>query len=169
MIYDWMRGFLKFVQMNEDGKILYHRNANLRFTHSIAMKQGPNGHLYVLEYGSKWTGNKNGRLLRLKYDETNSSSGKDSADPVLTMMHARQCMACHLLHDKSVGPAFSEVAQKYLGLEGQTREEIVKTLKGKIKNGGVGAWGQIPMPPQPHVKDEELDQILDYILKLKKN
>ena len=130
---------------------------------------GPNGHLYVLEYGSKWTGNKNGRLLRLKYDETNSSSGKDSADPVLTMMHARQCMACHLLHDKSVGPAFSEVAQKYLGLEGQTREEMVKTLKGKIKNGGVGAWGQIPMPPQPHVKDEELDQILDYILKLKKN
>ena len=168
VIYDWMRGFLRFVQMNKDGKILYHRNANLRFTHPIAIKQGPNGHLYVLEYGSKWTGNKNGRLLRLKYDETNSSSGRDSADPILTMMHTRQCMACHLLHDKSVGPAFREVAQKYLSLEGQTREEIVNTLKGKIKNGGVGVWGQVPMPPQPHVKDEELDQILEYILKLKK-
>ena len=169
VIYDWMRGFLKFVQMNSDGHILYHRNANLSFTHPIAIKQGPDGYLYLLEYGSKWTSNKDGRLLRLKYDEIGSPASNEPADPVLALMHANQCMACHLVNDKSVGPAYRDIAQKYLTIEGQTREQILKTLKDKIRKGGAGTWGPIPMPPQPHVKDDDLHQMLDYILNLKQH
>lgn len=73
----------------------------------------------------------------------------------------KACGSCHQTEIRLVGPSFKEVAAKYRGDDG-ARANLAK----KIKEGGVGAWGQIPMPPNPHVSDEEIAVLVDWILSL---
>jgi cytochrome c len=167
VIYDWMRGFLKFVKMNKEGKIISYHKSSQSFVHPIAVKQGDDGSLYVLEYGKKWTQNKDGRVLKLSFNKHASTKEASTKDPILSMMYTSQCMACHQLKERSVGPSFKEVAQKYNHLEDQSKKQIKDKLRNKIKNGGGGVWGPTPMPPQPHVSNGDLDLIIDYILNLK--
>ena len=68
------------------------------------------------------------------------------------------CTACHAVDHKVVGPAFKDVAAKYKG------KDVEAALAEKIKNGGSGVWGQIPMPPNPQVPDEDLHAIVKWIL-----
>jgi len=71
-----------------------------------------------------------------------ASPGAGAAEAVaLTQKHA--CVACHGLDNKIVGPGFREVARKYAG-----RADAVAYLAGKIKSGGSGVWGNVPMPAQ---------------------
>jgi cytochrome c len=72
------------------------------------------------------------------------------------------CTACHALDKKLVGPAFKEVAAKY---RGDPKAEAM--LVDKVKKGGVGVWGQVPMPPNPQVKDEDAKALVKWILSLK--
>jgi S-disulfanyl-L-cysteine oxidoreductase SoxD len=65
-----------------------------------------------------------------------------SASPLLDLARKNNCMACHQIDKKSVGPSFAEIAERY---KGDAKAEVV--LVSKIRGGGVGAWGQIPMPP----------------------
>jgi len=67
------------------------------------------------------------------------------------------CMACHAVDKKLVGPAYQEVAKKY-----KAGDEAM--LADKIKKGGKGVWGQIPMPPNPKVKDEDVQVLVKWIL-----
>ena len=60
------------------------------------------------------------------------------------------CTACHAVDHKVVGPAFKDVAAKYQG------KDVEATLVEKVKNGGAGVWGQIPMTPNPQVPDQDL-------------
>ena len=69
------------------------------------------------------------------------------------------CMACHQIETKVVGPAYKEVAEKYRG-----DAAALDTLVAKVKAGGVGTWGQIPMPPNAHVSDENIRLIVEWIL-----
>lgn len=71
------------------------------------------------------------------------------------------CMACHDLKAKKVGPAFADVAKKYAG-----RKDAVDYLAGKIKKGGSGVWGSVPMPPQ-NVTDAEAKQLAQLVLSIK--
>jgi cytochrome c len=71
------------------------------------------------------------------------------------------CMACHDLKAKKVGPAFADVAKKYAG-----RKDAVDYLAGKIKKGGSGVWGSVPMPPQ-NVSDAEAKQLAQWVLSVK--
>ncbi len=71
------------------------------------------------------------------------------------------CMACHGVDNKIVGPGLKEIAEKYKGDAG-----AADVLAGKVKAGGSGAWGQIPMPPNAHVSDENIKSIVDWILSL---
>ena len=87
-------------------------------------------------------------------------SGAASADQGLAQKNA--CMSCHGVDKKIVGPAFKEVAKKYAG--DQTAHD---TLVAKVKTGGKGVWGQIPMPPSPQVKPEDASKIIDWVLSLK--
>ncbi len=167
VVYDWMRGFLNFVKMDQQGRILSHFQSSKPFIHPIAIKQGEDGFLYVLEYGRKWTENKDGRILKLAFDEHSASDDAGSKNPVLVLMQAKQCMACHLLDQQSVGPAFRDVAGKYRGSAGLEETRTLAILRNKIKIGGGGVWGEVPMPPQPHVNDQDAKRILEYILKLK--
>jgi cytochrome c len=86
-------------------------------------------------------------------------SGVASADQALAQKNA--CMSCHGVDKKIVGPAFKEVAAKYKG--DKTAEA---KLIAKVKAGGKGVWGQIPMPPNPQVKDEDLKKIVEWVLSL---
>jgi cytochrome c len=71
------------------------------------------------------------------------------------------CTACHAVDHKIVGPAFKDVAAKYKG------KDMEATLVGKVKNGGAGVWGQVPMPPNSQVPDADLHAIVRWILTLK--
>jgi cytochrome c len=86
-------------------------------------------------------------------------SGVASADQALAQKNA--CMSCHGVDKKIVGPAFKEVAAKY-----KNDKAAPAKLAEAVKKGGKGNWGQVPMPPNPQVKDEDLKKIITWILSL---
>ena len=72
------------------------------------------------------------------------------------------CMACHAVDKKVVGPAYKEVAAKY---KGDAKAEAM--LADKVKKGGVGNWGQIPMPPNATVSDADVKTLVKWVLATK--
>lgn len=82
------------------------------------------------------------------------------ASPELAAKNA--CTACHAVDKKMVGPAYKEVAAKY---KGDAKAEAM--LIDKVKKGGVGNWGQVPMPPNAGVKDEDLKTLVKWVLSQK--
>lgn len=83
------------------------------------------------------------------------------ANPEAAMAKAG-CTACHAKEAKMVGPAYKVVAAKYKG-----QPDAAKTLAAKVRAGGKGVYGQIPMPPHPadKISDADLAAAVDYILK----
>ena len=71
------------------------------------------------------------------------------------------CMACHQVDNKVVGPAYKEVAAKYKGQEG-----AVDMLSAKVKAGGSGVWGPVPMPPNVAVSEDDIKTIVTWIMSL---
>jgi cytochrome c len=69
------------------------------------------------------------------------------------------CLACHGVDQKLVGPSLREIGSKYA-----SRSDGETYVVGKIKAGGVGVWGQVPMPAQPNVKDDEALVLARWIL-----
>ena len=88
------------------------------------------------------------------------TTGMASADQALAQKNA--CMSCHGVDKKIVGPALKDIAKKYAG-DKTAHDKLV----AKVKTGGKGVWGEIPMPPNPQVKAEDLDKIVAWILSLK--
>ncbi len=85
------------------------------------------------------------------------------ADAGTDLLTKNNCMpACHAIDKKVVGPAYKEVAEKYRGDAGAAAK-----LQTKVKNGGSGVWGQIPMPPNTQVSDADIKAMVTYILALK--
>lgn len=82
------------------------------------------------------------------------------ANEELAKKHA--CTACHAIDKKLVGPAYKDVAAKY---KGDAKAQAM--LEEKVKKGGTGVWGQVPMPPNANVKDEEVKALVKWILSLK--
>lgn len=89
-------------------------------------------------------------------------SGVASANEGQALAQKNACMSCHGVDKKIVGPAFKEVAAKYAG-----DKTAPDRLVAKVKTGGKGVWGQIPMPPNPQVKSEEAAKIIAWVLSLK--
>lgn len=87
-------------------------------------------------------------------------SGAASADQALAQKNA--CMSCHGVDKKIVGPAYQEVAKKYAG-DKTAKDRLV----AKVKAGGKGVWGPVPMPPNPNLKDEDAEKLVKWILSLK--
>ncbi len=82
------------------------------------------------------------------------------ANPELAQKHA--CTACHAVDKKMVGPAFKEVAAKYRG-----KADAEAKLVEKVKKGGTGVWGQVPMPPNAAVSEADVKTLVKWILALK--
>jgi len=89
--------------------------------------------------------------------------GLAQADAGEELLKKSGCTACHAVDKKLVGPAYVEVAAKYKGDAGAPAK-----LMEKIKKGGSGVWGQVPMPPNPQVSDADIKAMVTYILALKK-
>ncbi|MFT3858705.1 MAG: cytochrome C [Aquabacterium sp.] len=77
-------------------------------------------------------------------------------------MNKAGCMACHAKDKKVVGPAFKDIASKYKG-----DKEAVAKLSDKVRKGGSGVWGPIPMPPNAaeKISDADLKASVEQILK----
>ena len=72
------------------------------------------------------------------------------------------CFACHTLDKKLVGPGYREIADRYRKEKGAEANLIEK-----VKVGGKGVWGDIPMPPNAHVKDADIKTMVQWILSIK--
>jgi cytochrome c len=81
------------------------------------------------------------------------------ADDAQALATKNQCMTCHKLEGKLVGPAYKDVAAKYKG-----DPEALDKLTAKVRNGGKGVWGQIPMPPNKTISDDDLETVVNWIL-----
>ena len=72
------------------------------------------------------------------------------------------CLACHTTDKKLVGPSYKEIADRYRKDKG-----AAASLAQKVKAGGKGQWGDIPMPPNAHVKDADIKTMVEWILSIK--
>jgi cytochrome c len=87
-----------------------------------------------------------------------SSTAPALADEALAKKH--NCLACHQVDKKLIGPSYKDIAKKYKG------QNVAATLEQKVKKGGAGVWGPIPMAPNPAVPDADIKKLVDWILKL---
>ena len=80
----------------------------------------------------------------------------------LALATSKNCMACHAVDKKLVGPAYKDVAAKYAG-----QKDAVDKLAAKIMKGGSGVWGPVPMPANTQVNEEEAKKLAAWVLTLK--
>jgi len=78
------------------------------------------------------------------------------------LAQSRICMGCHGVAEKKVGPSFKDIAARYGG-----QNNAAARLVDKIRNGGSGAWGAVPMPANPKVTPDEARQLATWILSTK--
>jgi cytochrome c len=75
---------------------------------------------------------------------------------------AKNCLSCHTVDKKVVGPAYQDVARKYAG-----QKDAPDKLANKIMKGGAGVWGVIPMPVNSQVNEAEAKKLANWVLSLK--
>ncbi|MGH8042014.1 MAG: c-type cytochrome [Rudaea sp.] len=86
----------------------------------------------------------------------------EDAKKAESLAKSNGCMACHTVDNKLVGPSYKDVAAKYRG-----NKDAEALLMKKVKDGGAGVWGQIPMPPHPGLSDADLKTLVDWVLSSK--
>jgi cytochrome c len=100
------------------------------------------------------------RLLALLTLAVASVSAPVWADQALAT--SKNCMACHALDKKLVGPSYKDVAAKYAG-----DKSAADKLAAKIQKGGAGVWGPVPMPANTQVNDAEAKKLAAWVLTIK--
>lgn len=80
----------------------------------------------------------------------------------LALIAKSDCLTCHKVAEKLIGPAYQEVANKYAG-----QDTAIAYLSKKIIAGGAGVWGAVPMTPHPQLAQADVEQMIKYILLLK--
>lgn len=91
------------------------------------------------------------------------AAGSVQAQSADDLLKKHGCTACHQIDKKLVGPAYNDVAAKY---KGDAKAPVY--LMDKVKKGGQGVWGPVPMPPNAAVPDADIKTMVTYILGLKK-
>lgn len=81
----------------------------------------------------------------------------------LELIGSNDCTGCHAIDKKLIGPAYQDVAQKY-----ENTPAVIDTLVAKVRNGGQGNWGTIPMAPHPNLSEADAREMVMYIMSLKK-
>ena len=94
---------------------------------------------------------------------TLTTAGTAVADELEDMMKKNGCNACHAEDKKVIGPSYKDVANKYRG-----DATAPAKLAEKVKKGGSGVWGPVPMPPNPNAKDDDVKKMVQLIMNLKK-
>lgn len=121
--------------------------------------------LTLIACGGSGTENKEAAKEQTK--ETTAAAAPDpTANPDyedgLVLVAQSDCLTCHKVDEKLVGPPYRDVANKY-----ENTEANVKLLAEKIVKGGTGVWGQVAMTPHPTVTPENAEKMVKYILLLK--
>jgi len=88
-----------------------------------------------------------------------AAAAQAAADPVTQLLNRNACLGCHAVDKQVVGPAFREIATRY-----KADASAGVKLAQKIKAGGQGVWGQVPMPPNPGLSDAEVKLLVDWVL-----
>jgi cytochrome c len=88
-------------------------------------------------------------------------AGNTLASEALAKKH--NCLACHAIDKKLVGPSYQDIAAKYKADAGAEAKLVTK-----VKNGGSGAWGQVPMPPNASVPEGDIKTMVKWVLSIKK-
>lgn len=83
------------------------------------------------------------------------------ADSGAELTKKNNCMACHGIDKKILGPSFKDIAKKYKG-----NADAVSLLSKKVKEGGSGVWGPMPMSPNKNLSDADLKMMVEYVLTL---
>lgn len=175
-IYDWIRGWIMAVRMNKNGDYegMEPFMPGTKFSSIIDMKMGPDGALYVLEYGKTWyQANPDADIARIVYspkaaDSKESASKHTKDDKMPTGAEAGQaliqkndCMSCHNTDVTSVGPSFESIADRYKNKAGE-----INRLAEKIIDGGSGVWGSHAMSAHPQLSKEDAILMVKHILSL---
>jgi cytochrome c len=82
-----------------------------------------------------------------------------SAPDAMAIARRNACMGCHAVDRKLVGPSFQQIAEKYKG-DAQASAKLVV----KVKNGGAGVWGAIPMPSHPAMTNGDVQAVVNWVL-----
>jgi cytochrome c len=91
-----------------------------------------------------------------------TQAGAVDADAAKALAQKSGCLACHSVDKKIIGPAYKDVAAKYKG-----NKDAEAMLIAKVKKGGSGVWGPMPMPANsPQVKDDDIKTMVEWILSL---
>ena len=104
-------------------------------------------------------------MKRVLFSALISTAAVLSAAPAFAdqaLATSKNCMACHAVDKKLVGPAYKDVAAKY-----KSDKTAAEKLASKIIKGGSGAWGAVPMPANPQVNDAEAKKLVAWILSQK--
>jgi cytochrome c len=80
----------------------------------------------------------------------------------LELVAKNDCLTCHKVSEKNIGPAYKDVAAKY-----ENNDANISMLAGKVIKGGQGVWGSVPMTPHPQLSEADAQQIIKYIFLLK--
>jgi cytochrome c len=91
-----------------------------------------------------------------------ATTASADADKGLNLIAASDCLTCHKVEEKLVGPAYRDIANKYPNDQG-----TIDSLASKIIHGGAGNWGQVPMTPHPQISKEDAQTMAKYVLSLK--
>jgi cytochrome c len=98
-----------------------------------------------------------------KTETVNDLSKNPDYEKGLGLLAKSDCLTCHKVDEKIVGPTYRDVANKY-----ENTSDNIKMLAGKIIKGGTGVWGAEIMTPHPTVSQEDAEAMVKYILLLKK-
>jgi cytochrome c len=82
-----------------------------------------------------------------------------SAADAMSIARKNACMGCHAVDRKLVGPSFQQIAEKYKG-----DAQAPAKLALKVKNGGAGVWGAIPMPSHPAMNSTDIQTVVTWVL-----
>jgi len=90
-----------------------------------------------------------------------ASASTDTAG--LALIKKNDCLTCHKVDQKVIGPAYQDVANKYT-----SSPAVIDTLANKVIKGGSGNWGTVAMSPHPNLSQSDAQEMVKYILSLKK-
>jgi len=118
--------------------------------------------LTLIACGGSGTENKEQKKEEPKVEAAADPTANPDYENGLVLVAQSNCLTCHKVDEKLIGPAYREVANKY-----ENNEANIKMLAEKVIKGGTGVWGQVAMAPHPEVTLPNAEAMVKYILLLK--
>jgi cytochrome c len=142
------------------GGVMYKLGWDLDFGHKVNAPVDPAFYRQMVEMRVKPVGQLNVGTVAATAPVATPAAAAPT-DPVLKLISDKgyACLGCHQVDAESVGPSYKKVAEKYKG-----DANAASMLAKKVKEGGVGAWGQVPMPANATVTDDDMQKIVAWVL-----